>query len=531
VSQVQREDFLRWYRHQAVDAASLRASGAANAARLSGADASGNGEIAVEQNVDELNLLFDRLRELDPNAGAHAFEAGSREAPTRAGAAYSLITIHMRQKSGPADEPLGNRKLSEIPALAAIFEGRRGAKLKRVDNKATAGTGYIQDALNEIAAKDEQGKPAGYKSAFRVEYGNNRGYFGGATERAVRVFQLSVPILDDGVIGKTTIEHLDAALIRARGAVVVNPPDPPVPGAVLTAARFQNKPIFARILAGETTLARGSREKSAVEMLQATLYSLGYDVGAAWIDSDFGRATEAALKTFQIDAGLPNSSGILDRDTLIELDTRAAAQVASLRALTKDLGSKHRVFRLVADIAANRTCRIYVLDKATNNPVAMYLTSPGRAGHETAGDRFTVTRTLPRATWYPPQSAWARGLAPVGPGLKNPMGILKLDLGRYAEYIHGIPKSEEAALGRPASHGCLRMSPTNILHLFENYAESGTDVRINRDRAESLRLEAAAGAAGLVIKPVLEGREYLAGYVSGELGRTERYANGQTLIA
>lgn len=526
---VQREEFLRNYRYQAVDAATLRASGAADSARLSGADSTGNGEIAVEPNIDEMSLLFDRMRELDPNAGANAFEAGTRENPTPAGAAFSLVTIHMRQKSGPADEPLGNRKLSEMPALVAIFQGQRGAKLKKVDGKATTGTGLIQDALNELAAKDEQGKPAGYKSPMRVEYGNYRGYFGAATERAVKAFQASVPIGNDGVIGKTTIEKLEAALIAARGAAPVVDPPPPQPG-VLISDRFKNKAIFGRILDGET-MARGSRDKPAVEILQASLFSLGYDLGPAWIDKDFGRATETALKAFQTDANLANISGVLDRDTLLALDAQCAVQLVALRALSKNLGSKQRDFRLVADITANRTTRIYVLDKATNNPVAFYLTSPGKAGHATVGDRFTVTRTLPRATWYPPNSAWAQGLAPIGPGLTNPMGILKLDLGRYAQYIHGIPKSEEHALGRPASHGCLRMSPTNILHLFENYAESGTDVRINRDRAESLRLEAAAGAAGLVIKPVLEGREYLAGYVSGELGRTERYSGGQTLIA
>ena len=73
--------------------------------------------------------------------------------------------------------------------------------------------------------------------------------------------------------------------------------------------------------------------------------------------------------------------------------------------------------------------------------------------------------------WSPPPAAdWAKDLEPAPPGVDNPMGICKLSFGRYAQYFHGIPRNEEPDLGRPASHGCMRMSGANILELHQLHA-------------------------------------------------------------
>jgi lipoprotein-anchoring transpeptidase ErfK/SrfK len=42
-------------------------------------------------------------------------------------------------------------------------------------------------------------------------------------------------------------------------------------------------------------------------------------------------------------------------------------------------------------------------------------------------------------------------------------------------YIHGTP--DEAALGAPASHGCIRMSSADVIELFD-LVEPGTEVEI-----------------------------------------------------
>jgi peptidoglycan hydrolase-like protein with peptidoglycan-binding domain len=41
-----------------------------------------------------------------------------------------------------------------------------------------------------------------------------------------------------------------------------------------------------------------------VTVLQTKLMMLGYDLGHAGIDGDYGRATESAVKSFQKDSGL-----------------------------------------------------------------------------------------------------------------------------------------------------------------------------------------------------------------------------------
>lgn len=516
MAEVRKDDFLAHYRYQAVDTARLRQSSSAHASTLAAADANNNGEIAIEPGSDELSMLFDRIAALDPNHTATSFntERGS------AGAAFNLITAHMRQKTGAGEESLGTRTLAQVPSLAAIFEGRPGAKLRRVDGRATLGTGPVQDALNEIASFQEARRGAGFRSPLRVDYGQYRGYFGATTDAVVRAFQGGAQLGVDGIVGKNTLLALDRMLAEARGT-----PRPPA----LSSTRFQTA-LFQRILEGTATLAQGSRDKAAIETLQLSLYSLGFDIGTAWVDRDFGRSTKAGLSAFQASVPLPET-GVLDKDTLLALDRKVTEQINTLRASSVAMGSKHTAYKLVIALEPNGTQRIYVLNRGNEQPVARYLTSPGRRGHETMGTQFTIQRTLPRSTWNPPNSEWARNLSPVGPGIDNPMGILKLDLGAYVQYIHGMPKSEERYLGQPASHGCLRMSPTNILHLHENYAETGTDVKITRDTAECRRLDNLATTAGIADQPLSAGREWIAGYVSGELGEREALRNGAPVIA
>ena len=57
--------------------------------------------------------------------------------------------------------------------------------------------------------------------------------------------------------------------------------------------------------------------------------------------------------------------------------------------------------------------------------------------------------------WIPPPGAdWVRDFRPRPPGPRNPMGLVKLPLSR-AILFHGTPKAW--SVGRPASHGCMRM--------------------------------------------------------------------------
>jgi len=57
--------------------------------------------------------------------------------------------------------------------------------------------------------------------------------------------------------------------------------------------------------------------------------------------------------------------------------------------------------------------------------------------------------------WYPPpNAAWAKNDKPTPPGPGNPLGLVKMALSD-AILFHGTNK--EKSVGRPASHGCMRM--------------------------------------------------------------------------
>ena len=65
------------------------------------------------------------------------------------------------------------------------------------------------------------------------------------------------------------------------------------------------------------TVRRGSKGQDVVDM-QTMLYKLGYDIGVAGIDGDFGRGTEQAVKAFQSDhkLGVDGVCGPLTWDEL-----------------------------------------------------------------------------------------------------------------------------------------------------------------------------------------------------------------------
>lgn len=309
--------------------------------------------------------------------------------------------------------------------------------------------------------------------------------------------------------------------VRTSGPAPVTTPTTG-PAAPLGSLAFKNDPALVKIAAGAApAIAKGAPKSTTVLNMQAALFSLGFIQPRGGIDGAFGPNTEKALKEFQAKKGLAQT-GTLDGNTLKALDKAATAQIAALKGQTQPDAKKADAFRIVADISDPKNTRLYVLDK-NDEVVQRYLTSPGTATYPTRGDRFKVTDVLPRKAWNPPNSGWARGAKPIPPGIDNPMGILKLNLGQYAQYIHGIPASEEKHLGQAASHGCMRMSGSNILELGEKYAGAGSDVTINRDKNLSKKLNAAYEAEGLQDRPTDAGREYMFGYVSGELGTVTKY--------
>ena len=78
-------------------------------------------------------------------------------------------------------------------------------------------------------------------------------------------------------------------------------------------------------------------------------------------------------------------------------------------------------------------------------------------------------RAEPERDWILTRILWLRGREP---GLNRGGGIDSMQ--RYI-YIHGTP--DEASLGTPASHGCIRMRNADVIDLFER-VEPGLTVEI-----------------------------------------------------
>ena len=93
------------------------------------------------------------------------------------------------------------------------------------------------------------------------------------------------------------------------------------------------------------------------------------------------------------------------------------------------------------------------------------------AGRRPTGEVCTPERARaePGRDWVLSRILWLRGLERG----RNRLG--RVDSMRRYIYIHGTP--DEASLGTPASHGCIRMSNPDVIALFDR-VEPGTRVEI-----------------------------------------------------
>ncbi|MBJ7458918.1 MAG: L,D-transpeptidase family protein [Thermoleophilaceae bacterium] len=94
-----------------------------------------------------------------------------------------------------------------------------------------------------------------------------------------------------------------------------------------------------------------------------------------------------------------------------------------------------------------------------------YKIAVGAAGNDTPTGLYTINDRQVNPTWNVPNSEWAGDLAgktiPPGPG--NP--LIARWLGIYNGVgIHGTP--DIGSLGSAASHGCIRMDPTDVIALY-----------------------------------------------------------------
>jgi L,D-transpeptidase ErfK/SrfK len=116
--------------------------------------------------------------------------------------------------------------------------------------------------------------------------------------------------------------------------------------------------------------------------------------------------------------------------------------------------------------------------------VETFAVSAGRDEWQTPqAARTRVSRRLQNPAWYPPRTIRAEHAAEgrklpavVPPGPDNPLGPLALKLAIPGGYfIHGT--SKPFGIGMKVTHGCLRLYPEDMEHLFKLVPE-GTPVRV-----------------------------------------------------
>lgn len=142
------------------------------------------------------------------------------------------------------------------------------------------------------------------------------------------------------------------------------------------------------------------------------------------------------------------------RTGVVPVDTKKPKMTVA--ALRKQAGTV-----LTVDRSTNKL-RLYKqlkLDKT-------YTVSVGKGGYDTPAGTFTIQNKQVNPTWSVPNSEWAGDLAgqtiPPGPG--NPLVARWIGFNGSVGF-HGT--TALGAIGGPASHGCVRMIPDDVIDLYE----------------------------------------------------------------
>ena len=107
-------------------------------------------------------------------------------------------------------------------------------------------------------------------------------------------------------------------------------------GVPACVAESGDQPIPGPTPDTKPTLRRGSKGEY-VTLAQTMLLNKGYDLGKCGVDGDFGKATEAAVKRFQIDHGL-TADGVIGPKTWDTLDQQGPVTIlysVTVPSLTK----------------------------------------------------------------------------------------------------------------------------------------------------------------------------------------------------
>jgi lipoprotein-anchoring transpeptidase ErfK/SrfK len=127
-------------------------------------------------------------------------------------------------------------------------------------------------------------------------------------------------------------------------------------------------------------------------------------------------------------------------------------------------------------LKANLGARILFVTRG-DSTLKSYAVAVGQDKYPTPLGTFTIRKIVWNPSWKPPPGAdWAKGKTAKGPGDPgNPMKVVKIFFQDPDYYIHGTGDVE--SLGSAASHGCLRMDPSEVADLAKLIMEHGGQPR------------------------------------------------------
>jgi lipoprotein-anchoring transpeptidase ErfK/SrfK len=106
------------------------------------------------------------------------------------------------------------------------------------------------------------------------------------------------------------------------------------------------------------------------------------------------------------------------------------------------------------------------------SPIRTFSVAVGAKAHPTPIGLFSVQHIVWNPSWHPPNAGWAKGKSPKGPTAPdNPMKVVKLFFQEPDYYVHGT--DEDDSLGAAASHGCIRMSESDVAALARLVMDRG----------------------------------------------------------
>ncbi len=160
-------------------------------------------------------------------------------------------------------------------------------------------------------------------------------------------------------------------------------------------------------------------------------------------------------RTVSAQIELPRTAPTAGRDTSVEV-----------------LGPEAAPLTLRADLGA----RMLIVQRG-DSTLKTFAVAVGQDGYPTPVGTFAISKIVWNPSWRPPPDAdWAKGKTAKGPGAPgNPMKVVKIFFQDPDYYIHGTGDVE--SLGSAASHGCLRMDPSEVADLAKLIMEHGGQPR------------------------------------------------------